>query len=130
MDPYTPHQVRGGEGERDDGHYEVLIGNREWLKRNTIRLEEEVDKRMCREEDLGRTAVLAVVDRKVLAVLSIADQVKAEAGLTVHTLKTAGIEVVLLTGDNKKTARAIAAQAGITRVYAEVLPSHKVAKIR
>ena len=119
-----------GEGERDDGHYEVLIGNREWLKRNTIRLEEEVDRRMCREEDLGRTAVLAVVDRKVVAVVSIADQVKAEAGLTVHTLKTAGIDVVLLTGDNNKTARAIAAQAGISRVYAEVLPSHKVAKIR
>ena len=71
-----------------------------------------------------------MVDRKVLAVLSIADQVKAEAGLTVHTLKTAGLDVVLLTGDNKKTARAIAAQAGISRVYAEVLPSHKVAKIR
>ena len=120
----------GGQEEGDNQHYEVLIGNREWLKRNTIRLEEEVDKRMCREEDLGRTAVLAVVDRKVLAVLSIADQVKAEAGLTVHTLKTAGLDVVLLTGDNKKTARAIAAQAGISRVYAEVLPSHKVAKIR
>ena len=111
-------------------YYEVLIGNREWLKRNNIRLEEEVDKRMSREEDLGRTAVLAVVDRKVLAVISIADIVKAEAALTVHTLKTAGIDVVLLTGDNKKTARAIATQAGISRVYAEVLPSHKVAKIR
>ena len=114
----------------DAEYYEVLIGNREWLKRNNIRLEEEVDKRMSREEDLGRTAVLAVVDRKVLAVISIADIVKAEAALTVHTLKTAGIDVVLLTGDNKKTARAIATQAGISRVYAEVLPSHKVAKIR
>ena len=114
----------------DTEYYEVLIGNREWLKRNNIRLEEEVDKRMSREEDLGRTAVLAVVDRKVLAVISIADIVKAEAALTVHTLKTAGIDVVLLTGDNKKTARAIATQAGISRVYAEVLPSHKVAKIR
>ena len=114
----------------DEKYYEVLIGNREWLKRNNIRLEEEVDKRMNREEDLGRTAVLVVVDRIVLAVISIADTVKEEAALTVHSLKTAGIDVVLLTGDNKKTARAIAAQAGISRVYAEVLPSHKVAKIR
>ena len=114
----------------DEKYYEVLIGNREWLKRNNIRLEEEVDKRMNREEELGRTAVLVVVDRIVLAVISIADTVKEEAALTVHSLKTAGIDVVLLTGDNKKTARAIAAQAGISRVYAEVLPSHKVAKIR
>jgi len=113
-----------------DEFFSVLIGNREWMKKNKIFLDPEVDKRMCREEELGRTAVIAAIDSIVIAVISIADTVKSEAALTVHTLKTAGLDVVLLTGDNKKTARAIAAQAGIARVYAEVLPSHKVQKIR
>ena len=114
----------------NEDYYTVLIGNREWMKRNKISLDAEVEKRMSREEELGRTAVVAAMDGIVTAVLSIADTVKQEAALTVHVLKTAGLDVVLLTGDNKKTARAIAAQAGISRVYAEVLPSHKVQKIR
>ena len=122
--------ARGARPGHSELHYSVLIGNREWMRRNGLGLDPEVERRMAREEELGRTAVVAAVDGVVAAVLSIADTVKAEAALTVHTLKTAGLDVVLLTGDNKRTARAIAAQAGISRVYAEVLPSHKVQKIR
>jgi len=115
---------------KSEEFYAVLIGNREWMKRNKISINNEIEARMSREEKLGRTAIITAIDRQVIAVMSIADTVKDEAALTVHTLKTAGLDVVLLTGDNKKTARAIADQAGFSRVYAEVLPSHKVQKIR
>ncbi|XP_053734827.1 copper-transporting ATPase 1 [Synchiropus splendidus] len=109
--------------------YVVLIGNREWMKRNCLQIRPEIDEAMTEHERRGRTAVLVAVDNLLCAMIAIADTVKPEAELAVHTLTDMGLEVVLMTGDNSKTARAIAAQVGIRKVFAEVLPSHKVAKV-
>uniref|UniRef100_A0A8C2X8Q4 P-type Cu(+) transporter n=1 Tax=Cyclopterus lumpus TaxID=8103 RepID=A0A8C2X8Q4_CYCLU len=110
-------------------NYVVLIGNREWMKRNCLQVRPDIDEAMMEHERRGRTAVLVAVDDLLCAMIAIADTVKPEAELAVHTLISMGLEVVLMTGDNSKTARAIAAQVGIRKVFAEVLPSHKVAKV-
>ncbi|KAM5128587.1 copper-transporting ATPase 1 isoform 2-T3 [Callospermophilus lateralis] len=110
--------------------YKVLIGNREWMIRNGLIINNEVDDSMTEHERKGRTAVLVAVDDELCGLIAIADTVKPEAELAVHILKSMGLEVVLMTGDNSKTARSIASQVGITKVFAEVLPSHKVAKVK
>ena len=78
----------------------------------------------------GRTAVLAAIDGEPAGVLAIADPVKEDSAAAIAALRRLGVEVVMLTGDNARTAAAIARQTGISRVLAEVLPEHKASEIR
>jgi Cu+-exporting ATPase len=78
----------------------------------------------------GKTPVLAAVDGVPAGVLAVADTVKDDSARAIAALGRLGIEVVMLTGDSARTARAIAAQVGVGRVLAEVLPGHKADQIR
>lgn len=131
LQPPSLVQVTDGSGDRrSSGNSVVLIGNREWMHRNGVVVNSQVDAIMEQHEEKGQTAVLCTIDGILVCMLAVADTVKPEARLTVYTLKKMGHEVILLTGDNKKTAAAVAREVGIKHVYSEVLPSHKVMKIQ
>ncbi|XP_066286595.1 copper-transporting ATPase 1-like [Branchiostoma lanceolatum] len=127
IEPPVANEPQGATAPRE---FRILVGNREWMQRNGINVRDEVDETMKEHEEKGQTAVLISIDGTLVGMIAVADTVKSEAALAVYTLKRMGLDVYLLTGDNKRTARAIAKQVGITQVFAEVLPSHKVAKIQ
>ena len=108
---------------------EVLMGNRRLFAQRGIDAA-AADTVMTALERSGKTAMLVGAGGALLGVIAVADTLKPEAGEAVAALKREGIEVVLLTGDNEHTARAIARELGIGRVIAEVLPGQKAQVIK
>ncbi len=93
-----------------------------------IVIEDQHEEMMTRLELEGKTAMLAAKDGKLAAIVAVADEVKETSKEAVHQLKSMGLQVVMLTGDNERTAKAIADQVGIDSVFAEVLPGEKAKK--
>jgi len=89
----------------------------------------EVDEFVRSLSELGKTPVVASYDGKVMAVLGIADVIKDSSARAIERLKRSGVETYMMTGDNERTARAIAAQVGVDNVIAEVMPQHKAGKV-
>jgi Cu+-exporting ATPase len=107
-----------------------------WVAVGSTRLVQQAGLSMNGAEDIadklaraGRTPMAVVRGDQVIGVLGVADTVRAESAAAVARLKNMGLEVVMLSGDTKATADAIAAQVGITRVLAEVLPGQKAEEI-
>ncbi|XP_070572985.1 copper-transporting ATPase 2-like isoform X2 [Ptychodera flava] len=129
-DPDAITQDTTADSDGKTKEYVVLIGNRDWMKKNDLEVSDEMNDTMSIHEERGQTAVLVAINGVVVGMLAVADTVKMEAEQAVNQLRRMGLDVVLLTGDNRKTARAIAKQVGITQVFAEVLPSHKAEKVK
>ncbi|MBI4062605.1 cadmium-translocating P-type ATPase [Candidatus Gottesmanbacteria bacterium] len=108
----------------------VLIGNRALMEKERVMRCAELDKKAEEWMASGKTLAYVSVDKKNVALAAIADTIKAEAKETVGMLKKLRIAVWMITGDNERTARAIAKQADIDNVLASVLPQEKEAKIR
>jgi Cu2+-exporting ATPase len=107
---------------------QVFVGNRKLLAAQGIDIGPVADQRQ-ELASTGRTAVLVAVDGRAAGVIALADAVRATAAAAVAAMHEAGIEVIMLTGDNEATARRIASQLNIDTVIAEVLPGDKTAKI-
>ena len=107
----------------------LLVGNRKLLGDNNIALDSYAE-RAAALEGAGRTVVYAVVDGKFAGMIAIADAVRPNAKLAVEKLTAMGVEVAMLTGDNRATAERIAGELGIKTVFAEVLPGQKADKVK
>ncbi len=114
---------------RVDGR-EVTAGNRMIFKERGIELSEEVLSRATSLEEQGKTAVLVASDGRVSGILAIADSLKETAGDAVSELKKMNLEVIMVTGDNSRSASAVARQVGIEEVLSEVLPEDKADEVK
>jgi len=103
----------------------ILIGNRKLMDENHIHVTATTDSMLNDLEIQGKTAVLVAIDNKLAGIIGIADTVKENAKEAIDALKSMGLEVVMLTGDNERTANAVASKLGIDRVIAQVLPQEK-----
>jgi Cu+-exporting ATPase len=112
-----------------DGHG-VVAGRQQLLADWSLALPRELEAAKEVAEDLGRSAVVAAWDGEVRALLVVADTVKPSSAEAVAELRGLGLRPVLLTGDNARSASAVAAQVGFDEVIAEVLPADKVAVVR
>ncbi|WXG41197.1 MAG: cation-translocating P-type ATPase [Candidatus Freyarchaeum deiterrae] len=108
----------------------IILGNRELMKNNSVEISSEVTKYMREKEEEGKTALLISHDSYVCGVITVADTPRKNAKEAIAELKKLGIKTIMLTGDNPRTARAMADQLGIDEVIAEMLPEEKTNKIR
>jgi len=111
------------------GRRQVLLGNLTLMEQRAV----ELNGLAATAEELlaqGKTAMFVAVDGQVLGVIAVADTVKDGAQEAIADLKDMGIEVLMLTGDHRRTAEAIARQVGVDRVLAEVLPEDKANQVR
>ena len=107
----------------------ILLGNKKLMVENNISLEalEETSHKLATE---GKTPMYAAIEGKLAGIIAVADTVKTSSKKAIEKLHSMGIEVAMLTGDNKKTAEAIARQVGIDVVLAEVLPQDKANEVK
>ena len=116
------------------GSHTILIGNRKLMHENSITVNAEVDSTLGQMEHQGKTATLVSIDGRLSGIIAMADTVKEGAKEAIDLLQhRIGIEVIMLTGDNERTAKAIASKLGIKRVIAQVLPREKeevIAKLK
>jgi len=117
----------GIEGTIDGVH--ALIGNRKLMDDRNIELE-EFEARSGQLAEEGKTPMYVALSGQLSGIIAVADVVKQSSESAIKKIQEMGIEVVMITGDNEKTARAIAKQVGVDRVLAEVLPQDKANEVK
>lgn len=127
LDSFKAIPGHGIEVDIEGKHF--LLGNRKLMVESNISLEnmEETSDKLAEE---GKTPMYIAMDNKLVGIIAVADTVKENSKKAIEKLHEMGIEVVMITGDNKRTAEAIAKHVGIDRVLAEVLPQDKANEVK
>ena len=108
---------------------QIYDGNRKMMKKFGITTD-IVEQKMKKLELQGKTAIIVAVNNKIEGIIAVADSLKKSSPLAILALKDLGIECIMITGDNEKTANTIAKEVGISKVIANVLPSDKADEIK
>ena len=103
----------------------ILIGNRKLMEENKLSVSSAIETKLKQFESEGKTATIIAIDYNLSGIIVFADTIKDEAGEAIDSLKLMGMDVVMLTGDNERTAKAVAYQLGISKVFSQVLPQQK-----
>ncbi|MGW7899421.1 heavy metal translocating P-type ATPase [Staphylococcus shinii] len=106
----------------------LLVGNRKFLEEYHVDIDRS-ELQLSQFEQLGKTAMLIAINQQLRGTIAVADTVKDSTNKAIQQLHDLNIEVVMLTGDNQRTAEAIASQVGIDTVIAQVLPEEKASKV-
>jgi len=109
---------------------EIIIGNRTLFNEKQISIKNEIEEQIAKLENEGKTAVLISIDNKLSGIIGIADTLKESSKESIKKLMDSGIKVYMITGDNKRTASAIARILSIKNILAEVLPEDKVNEVK
>jgi len=107
----------------------ILFGNRKLMRKFGIDTT-QVEENMERLESDGKTVMIVAQDKEILGLIAVADTIKASSPAAVKALRELKVETIMLTGDNEKTAKAVARNVGIDRIIANVLPAEKAAVIK
>ncbi len=105
------------------------LGNRALMRKHSIDIS-AVEERLGALEEAGKTAMILSDERKILGIIAVADTVKDTSREAVEQLRRMGLDTYMITGDNQRTAQAIASKVGITNVLAEVLPEQKASEVK
>ncbi|MDQ0228184.1 copper-translocating P-type ATPase [Bacillus sp. 7586-K] len=107
----------------------VVVGTRKLMEKYEINVTNTLQT-MEKLENAGKTAMLVAINQQYAGLIAVADTIKDSSKKAVNRLKEMGLEVMMITGDNSRTAKAIAAEAGIDQVVAEVLPEEKAEEVK
>jgi len=108
----------------------VLVGTQKLLEESGVTISADDLKKKSELENQAKTAMFVAIDQKVSGIIAVADQVKEDSKKAIAALKKYGLEPVMITGDNERTAKAIAGEVGINRVIANVLPDEKASEVK
>jgi Cu+-exporting ATPase len=107
----------------------IVIGTKKWMEENRISYHSAIIQ-IEKLESQGKTVIILAANNEIAGILAVADTIKETSREAIAEFKKMGLEVIMITGDNKRTAEAIGREAGIEKIFAEVLPDHKAEEVK